>query len=63
MSVREMLLNGSIFENKSIIKSVAFALDENGHCDVPAEEGNFFLLKDKTRAVTLINREKTRIKM
>jgi len=51
MSYRELLRSGDFLAAETVVANVKYC--ENGFRDIDIEEGNFFLLKDKTRALTL----------
>lgn len=60
MSYHDLLMSGNFaaLEPTSKTKNTNIKLDENGYREIDVDEGNYFLLKDKTRAVTLQYRMK-----
>lgn len=60
MSYHDLLMSGNFdaLEPTSTTKKINVKLDENGYREIDVDEGNYFLLKDKTRAVTLQYRTK-----
>ena len=60
MSYHDLLMSGNFaaLEPTNKTKNANIKLDENGYREIEVDEGNYFLLKDKTRAVTLHHRMK-----
>lgn len=56
MSYYELIMSGAMFELDKPAKPVMLKLCENGYFDIDAVDDNYFLLKDKTRALTLRDR-------